>query len=72
MTVLLLATLPTQLEAMLALAIFAPASIASMTLSTTAFAWLFTRRIVDPIYRSVLIPAMGLLGVTFGLWYVGI
>jgi high-affinity nickel permease len=71
-TVLLLAALPTQLAALAALAVFAPASIASMTLCTTAFAWLLTRRLVDPIYRSVLIPAMGLLGISFGLWYVGI
>jgi hypothetical protein len=71
-TVLLLAALPTQLEALLALLIFAPASIASMTMCTTAFAWLLTRRLVDPIYRRVLIPVTGLFGVMFGAWYVGL
>jgi hypothetical protein len=71
-TVLLLAALPTQLEALLGLAIFAPASIASMTMCTTALAWLLTRRLVDPIYRRVLIPVMGLFGVMFGAWYVGL
>jgi high-affinity nickel permease len=70
-TVLLLAALPTQLEALLALVIFAPASIASMTMCTTAFAWLLTRRLVDPIYRRVLIPVTGLFGVMFGAWYIG-
>jgi high-affinity nickel permease len=70
--VLLLAALPSQLQAGLALAVFAPMSIVSMALCTTAFAWLLTRRMIDPIYRTVLIPAFGLFGVTFGLWYVGL
>jgi ABC-type nickel/cobalt efflux system permease component RcnA len=70
--VLLLAALPSQLEAGLALAVFAPMSIVSMALCTTAFAWLLTRRLIDPVYRTVLIPAFGLFGVTFGLWYTGL
>jgi ABC-type nickel/cobalt efflux system permease component RcnA len=70
--VLLLAALPSQLTAGLALAVFAPMSIVSMALCTTAFAWLLTRRLIDPVYRSVLIPAFGLFGVGFGLWYVGV
>ena len=70
--VLLLAALPSQLEAALALAVFAPMSIVSMALCTTAFAWVLTRPVIDPLYRKVLIPAFGLFGVTFGLWYAGI
>lgn len=70
--VLLLAALPTQLEAGLALAVFAPMSIASMALCTAAFAWVLTRRLVEPVYRSVLIPAMGMFGVMFGVWYIGL
>jgi ABC-type nickel/cobalt efflux system permease component RcnA len=70
--VLLLAALPTQLEAGLALAVFAPMTIVSMAACTTAFAWLLTRRLVEPVYRAVLIPVLGLFGLTFGLWYVGI
>jgi ABC-type nickel/cobalt efflux system permease component RcnA len=69
---LLVAALPGRLEAALALAVFAPMSILSMALCTTAFAWLLTRRIVEPVYRAVLIPAMGTFGLFFGLWYVGI
>ena len=69
---LLLAALPTQLEAALALAVFAPMSMVSMALCTTAFAWVLTRPAIDPLYRTVLIPAMGLFGVSFGLWYVGL
>ena len=52
--------------------VFAPMSIASMALCTTAFAWVLTRRIVEPVYRSALIPAIGLFGVTFGVWYMGL
>ena len=70
--VLLLAALPTQLEAGLALAVFAPMSIISMAACTTAFSWLLTRRIVDPVYRRVLIPALGAFGVLFGLSYAGL
>jgi hypothetical protein len=70
--VLLLSALPTRLDAALALAVFAPMTIVSMTACTTAFAWLLTRRLVEPVYRSVLIPAMGLFGVMFGVWYIGL
>ncbi len=69
---LLVAALPGRLEAALALAVFAPMSILSMALFTTAFAWILTRRIVEPVYRAVLIPAMGTFGLFFGLWYTGL
>jgi ABC-type nickel/cobalt efflux system permease component RcnA len=69
---LLIAALPTRLEAGLALAVFAPMSIASMAACTAAFAWVLTRPIVEPIYRTVLIPGIGVFGVTFGLWYAGL
>jgi high-affinity nickel permease len=68
---LLIAALPTRLEAGLALAVFAPMSIVSMAGLTAAFAWVLTRKLVEPVYRSVLIPALGLFGVMFGIWYVG-
>jgi ABC-type nickel/cobalt efflux system permease component RcnA len=70
--VLLLAALPSQLTAGLALAVFAPMSIVSMAACTTAFAYVLTRPLVEPVYRRVLIPVFGLFGVMFGLWYVGI
>jgi ABC-type nickel/cobalt efflux system permease component RcnA len=69
---LLIAALPTQLEAAAALAVFAPMSVVSMAACTTAFAWVLTRRPIEPIYRTVLIPALGLFGLSFGLWYTGI
>jgi hypothetical protein len=69
---LLIAALPGRLEAALALAAFAPMSVISMALFTTAFAWALTRPAIEPVYRQVLIPALGLFGLTFGLWYAGI
>ena len=68
---LLLAALPNRLEAAAALAVFAPMSILSMAALTASFAWLLTRPIAEPVYRTVLIPAVGLFGVMFGVWYVG-
>jgi ABC-type nickel/cobalt efflux system permease component RcnA len=70
--VLLIAALPTQLEAAAALAVFAPMTLISMAALTGAFAWLLTRRVIEPVYRAVLIPALGLFGLMFGLWYAGL
>jgi hypothetical protein len=70
--VLLIAALPTQMEAALALAVFAPMSIVSMTACTAGFAWVLTRPVVEPVYRTVLIPGLGVFGVMFGLWYAGL
>lgn len=69
---LLIAALPSRLEAGLALAVFAPMSIASMAALTAAFAWVLTRPLVEPFYRSVLIPGMGAFGIVFGMWYAGL
>lgn len=70
--VLLIAALPTRLEAGLALAVFAPMSLVSMAACTAAFAWVLTRPIIEPFYRGVLIPGLGAFGIVFGLWYTGI
>jgi ABC-type nickel/cobalt efflux system permease component RcnA len=70
--VLLIAALPGRLEAAAALAVFAPMSIVSMAALTGAFTWILTRRIIEPVYRAVLIPALGLFGLLFGLWYAGV
>ena len=68
---LLIAALPNRLEAGAALAVFAPMSVASMAAFTAAFAWVLTRPVVEPVYRSVLIPALGAFGIMFGVWYMG-
>ena len=41
-------------------------------LCTGAFAWVLTRPLVEPVYRTVLIPGLGVFGVMFGLWYAGL
>jgi hypothetical protein len=69
---LLVAALPGRLEAVAALSVFAPMSILSMATFTGLFAWVLTRRLIEPVYRAVLIPALGLFGLVFGLWYAGI
>jgi high-affinity nickel permease len=71
-TLLLLAALPGKLEATAALAVFALMSVVSMAVCTSAFAWVLTRPVVDPVYRTVLIPAFGAFGLMFGVWYTGI
>ena len=68
----LIAALPSTLAAAAALAVFAPMSIVSMALCTSAIAWTFTRPAIAPIYVSVLVPALGAFGVLFGVWYVGL
>jgi ABC-type nickel/cobalt efflux system permease component RcnA len=68
---LLVAALPDRLEAGAALAVFAPMSVVSMAACTSAFAWVLTRPIVEPLYRRLLIPALGAFGLVFGLWYAG-
>jgi ABC-type nickel/cobalt efflux system permease component RcnA len=70
--VLLMAAMPTRIEAAAALAVFAPMSIASMAGLTGAWAWVLTRPVVEPVYRAVLIPAMGAFGLIFGAWYAGL
>ena len=69
--VLLIAALPTQLEAVAALAVFAPMSILSMAVCTSAFAWVLTRPLIEPVYRTAVIPVLGAFGLMFGLWYAG-
>ena len=69
---LLIAAVPGQLEAAAALAVFAPMTIVSMALCTGAFAWVLTRPRIEPLYRTALIPALGLFGLIFGAWYAGL
>ena len=69
---LLIAAMGSRGEAMAALAVFAPMSIVSMALCTSAFAWVLTRPVIEPVYRTVLIPALCAFGIMFGLWYGGV
>jgi hypothetical protein len=69
---MLIAALPTQLEAAAALALFAPMSMLSMAGLTGAFGWLLAKPASEPVVHTVLIPALGLFGLLFGLWYAGL
>jgi ABC-type nickel/cobalt efflux system permease component RcnA len=69
---LLIAALPTKLEAALALGLFAPMSAVSMAACTATFAWVLTRPAIEPVYRTVLIPGLAVFGLSFGLWYTGL
>lgn len=69
--VLLIAAMPGRLEALAGLAVFAPTTMLSMTLCTSFYGWVLTRPLIEPLYRRVVIPAMGAIGVMFGLWYAG-
>ncbi len=69
---LLIAALPTRTEALATLTVFAPMSVVSMAACTSVFAWVLTRPRIEPLYRTVLIPALGAFGMLFGLWYVGL
>jgi ABC-type nickel/cobalt efflux system permease component RcnA len=70
--VLLIAAMPGRLEAAAALGLFAPMSVLSMALFTSAFAWVLTRPVIEPLYRTVLVPLLGVFGLVFGLWYAGL
>jgi hypothetical protein len=66
--VLLITAVPSPVEAAATLAVFAPATMVSMTAFTGAFAWALGRA----GYRPVLVPAIGAFGLVFGLWYAGL
>lgn len=70
--VLLIAAVPSSLAASLALLVFAPMSLVSMMGWTACFAWLLTRPALEPAYRTFVIPALGLLGIMFGVSYAGL
>lgn len=70
--VLLIAAIPAQAAAAAALGVFAVMSALSMAMFTSAYAWLLTRPLVEPLYRAVLVPCLGMFGMLFGMWYAGI
>ncbi|GIK76610.1 MAG: hypothetical protein BroJett022_03000 [Actinomycetes bacterium] len=68
---LLLAALPGTAEAVVALAVFAPASVISMTACTAALTWFLTRPRLETAYRRVLLPTLGVGAVAFGIAFAG-
>jgi ABC-type nickel/cobalt efflux system permease component RcnA len=51
--VLLIAALPSRLEAVAAMAVFAPMSVVSMSFTTAALAWILTRSVVEPFSSAL-------------------
>jgi len=66
--VLLLATIPSHAEAIVALVLFAVCTAISMAAASTTFGFALSR---GPVLRSYLtvVPAMGVVSLAFGLWY---
>jgi hypothetical protein len=66
--VLLLATIPSHVESLAALALFASCTALSMAAASTTFGFALSR---GPVLRSylTLVPAMGVFSLAFGLWY---
>jgi hypothetical protein len=65
---LLLAAIPSHVEGIVALALFALFTAISMALASTAFGYALSR---GPVARrfAALAPALGGLGLGFGVWY---
>ena len=66
--VLLLASIPDHVEAIVALALFASFTAVSMALASTSFGWVLSRGAVQRSFVSVA-PALGALSLAFGVWY---
>jgi ABC-type nickel/cobalt efflux system permease component RcnA len=66
--ILLVGTIDDRAGAALALAVFAAATAAAMGLATLAFGHVLSRGAVAVRLESA-VPALGVLGVLFGLWY---
>ena len=69
---LLITGLPSEPAALAALLVYAPMTMLSMALCTGAYAWILTRRLVQPVYRTMLIPGFATFSLLFGLWYAGL
>jgi hypothetical protein len=68
---LVLSLLPSRGEALAALLVFAPASIASMALVTGGWTWLLARPRLADLHRVVLVPLISVAALLFGLSYAG-
>lgn len=67
--VLLLASIPNHAEAIAALAVFALFSAISMAIASTTFGFALSRDAVVRSYSTV-VPALGMVSLAFGTWYV--
>jgi hypothetical protein len=66
---LLLTTLPTTTDALLALTVFAPMSVVSMTACTGLYGRVLSHPRVALVQSRVGMPALALAGIAFGSWF---
>lgn len=66
--VLLLASIPDHVEAVVALGLFASFTAVSMSLASSSVGWVLSRGAVQRSFASVA-PALGALSLAFGVWY---
>jgi hypothetical protein len=66
--VLLLASIPDHLEAIVALALFAAFTAVSMAMASSSFGWVLSRGTMQRSFVSA-VPALAALSMAFGVWY---
>jgi hypothetical protein len=66
--VLLLASIPDHVEAVVALGLFATFTAVSMAAASTSFGWVLSRGAAQRSLVSA-VPALGVLSLAFGVWY---
>ena len=68
---LLLSLLPSRVEALAALALFAPATMLSMALVTAGWTWVLARPGLARAHRTAIVPAVSVAALVFGAGYAG-
>lgn len=68
---LLLSLLPARGEALVALLVFAPATMLSMALVTAGWTWVLARPRLAHLHRVAIVPAVSVAALVFGAGYAG-
>lgn len=68
---LLLSLLPARGEALVALLVFAPATMLSMALVTAGWTWVLARPRLARLHRVAIVPAVSVAALVFGVGYAG-
>lgn len=68
---LLLSLLPARGEALVALLVFAPATMVSMALVTAGWTWVLARPGLARVHRAAIVPAVSVAALVFGASYAG-
>lgn len=68
---LLLSLLPSRVEALVALGLFAPATMLSMALVTAGWTWALARPRLAHVHGTAIVPAVSVAALVFGAGYAG-